>query len=159
MINGIHYVTLATDASRSVSRIGMAYYIRDDDGITKEAWFLDGSYNATQAEWLALERALEVLSKKKYWANTKLIFYGDNSTMIQLVENAFRSNKAKKNWQVKQDWVNNILSQFSSVEARHVPSHTNRRDAARYALNRWCDFNARSMVRYGKMHIDNRYVR
>jgi ribonuclease HI len=152
MIGGVHYATLATDASCNTKRAGMAYYLRDDDGIDRDAWYVDGVYSSTQAEWMALERALELLATKKYWPDTRLIVYCDNTTMLRIIDNKLTTTKARKNWGVKAAWAQTILAQFDSVEARHVPAHTGKGNLPRYALNRWCDFNARAMVRHGRFH-------
>jgi ribonuclease HI len=157
MIGGVHYATLATDASCNNRRAGMAYYLRDDDGLTRDAWYVDGVYSSTQAEWLALERGLELLATKKYWSDTRLIVYCDNTTMLRIIDNKLMTSRAKRNWGVKCAWAQTILAQFDSVEARHVKAHA-RGNLPRYALNRWCDVNARAMVRHGRFH-ESRYTR
>lgn len=148
MINGLHYITVATDASVKLNRSGMAYYLRDDNGTLKHAWYIEGKYQSHEAEWFALKAAIEVITNRHPNPNNvKIIFYCDNMTMIRLLENHVKS----KQWKTKQQWLHEKLKGFS-LEARHVPSHTNKTELKRYYLNRWCDFNARSMVRHGRLH-------
>lgn len=155
MLNGTNYVTMATDGStNNTSRCGMAYYIRDDDGIMKDSWYVEGAYTSTYAEWMALEKALYVLEKRRYPVNTKLIYYCDNMTMLRILGEGFDSRKAVKRWQVKRTWALFILKDFYSIETRHVKAHAHG-TSARYYLNRWCDYNCRAMMRHGRLHQEN----
>lgn len=152
MINGYSYITLATDASVGETRAGMAYYIRDDNGTLKDVWSVDEKIDSNEAEWLALQGALKVISNTNYPSDTILIYYCDNATMIKLVNCTFRSVKALKNWGLRMIWTKHITDQFYRVDARHVKGHTNKTGLARYTLNRWCDFNSRAMMRHGKRY-------
>lgn len=161
MINGQRYMVIASDGSaathnRRLIRTGHAYYIRDDEGTLKHAWYEQEGHDSQMAEYLAAHAALTA-AQDRILPDTKLIYYCDNSTVISALKNSFVTKKAKKNHAYWIEEFKKLTSAFQEVEARHIPAHTAREDEKRYYLNRWCDFNARSMMKYKRLHQKRRY--
>lgn len=155
------YTTLAIDASVSGEehkrdRTGFAYYIRDDSGATKHAWYEDKKYTSAEAETIALIEGLKACFKKEQPKNSCLIIYADNMTVITIINKGFVQPRKVKKWEPYSKMVHSYLSHYDKVEARHVPAHTGRSDLKRYHLNYWCDINSRAMMRHGRYHVDRK---
>ena len=156
MINGRNYITIASDASCGDSRTGFAYYIRDDDGTHQHAWFADEVMNSTEAEIKAMRAALAAMLKLNIKENTTVIYYCDNMTVLQVIDNKF--TKTSKNYsQVVAEAA--AMLQGMTIDTRHVKGHTNGGEAKRFYLNRWCDHNARAMMRHGRYHQSRAYTK
>lgn len=154
MIGGIRYVTIASDASvgqwSNKGRVGLAYYIRDDDGTTKRAWRPPKVHgiNSTAAELMAMTEALKIVAERGVEPDTKLVYYCDNITALRVLT----GENIKKKWEYYRQMFTILRPLFTEIETRHVKSHTGRDDLKRYYLNRWVDFNARSMMQKGKYY-------
>lgn len=154
MINGKNYITIASDASCGNSRTGFAYYIRDDDGTHQHAWFTDEVMNSTEAEILAMKAALAAMLKLNIKKNTTVIYYCDNITVLQVLDNKFTKARKKYGQLVAEAAA---MLQGLTVVTRHVKGHTNGGELKRFYLNRWCDHNARAMMRHGRYHQSRAY--
>lgn len=155
MINGKNYITIASDASCGEKRTGFAYYIRDDDGAHQFAWYIEEAMNSTQAEIIAMQAALAAMRKLNIKENTTVIYYCDNTTVLQVIDNSFSKKTAKRYTQLAAEA--SVLLQGMTVETRHVKGHTQGGELKRYFLNRWCDHNARAMMRHGRYHQSRAY--
>lgn len=162
MINGKTYVTVSSDAScethpdihnqknpRMIGT-GYAYYIRDDNGVTTHAWRDDTLMSSGEAEVHAAIAALMAIQDNDYPKNTKLIYYCDNMSVINIL-NGKPNDAAVKKHADSTRLINMLLSKFTEVEARHVPAHTKRKDMKRFYMNDWCDLNSRAMRKYNKL--------
>lgn len=156
MINGKNYITIASDASCGKSRTGFAYYIRDDDGTHQHAWFVDEVMTSTEAEIVAMRGALAAMLKLRIKENTTVIYYCDNTTVLQVIDSSF--TKARKKYDAVVREVKALIKGLH-VETRHVKGHTRGGELKRFYLNRWCDQNARAMMRHGRLHQDSRFKR
>ncbi|MGV9002373.1 MAG: RNase H family protein [Candidatus Saccharimonadaceae bacterium] len=151
----LNYVTIASDASCGENSTGYAYYIRDDDGTTKHAWRSDHKkLSSTKAEIVAALSALKVVSRRNYPAGTKIIYYCDNTTALKIIKDDF-SEKTRKKYAGAIEMAQSFIGDME-IETRHVPAHTGKDDQKRYYLNRWCDFNARAMMKYNRLHRTRR---
>ena len=151
-----NYVTVASDASCGKEATGYAYYIRDDDGTTKKAWRTEHKkLSSTKAEIVAALSALKIISSRNYPAGTKIIYYCDNSTTLQVLSDSF-APKTRAKYLGAIEMAKQYIGELE-IETRHVPAHTGKDELKRYYLNRWCDFNARSMMKYNRLHVARRY--
>lgn len=149
-----NYVTVASDASCGENATGYAYYIRDDNGTTKHAWrSSDKKLSSTKAEIVAALSALKVVSGRNYPTGTKIIYYCDNSTTLRVLSDDF-SEKTRKKYLGAIEMAKAFIGDLE-IETRHVPAHTGKDEQKRYYLNRWCDFNARAMMKYSRFHINS----
>lgn len=161
MFNGFKYITIAVDASCSqkrenCNRTGFAYYIRSDSGTHKKAWWSEEMLTSSKAEAMALIEALKYIEPEMD-KQTKVIVYADNMTVINIVRNTL--TKSKHKWELQSRLIHDILDKAMSVEGRHVPAHTARDDEKKYYMNRWCDWNARSMKRHKRLHINKKPIK
>ena len=153
-----NYVTVASDASCGKEATGYAYYIRDDDGTTKKAWRTEHKkLSSTKAEIVAALSALKVINSRNYPKGTKVIYYCDNTTALQVIDDSF-ADRTRKRYLGAIEMAKELIGDLE-IETRHVPSHTGKTDMKRYYLNKWCDINARAMMRYGRLHIARRRTR
>lgn len=151
MIGKVNFVTIASDASCGQNATGYAYYIRDDDGTTKHAWRSeDKKLSSTKAEIVAALSALKMVSGRNYPANTKIIYYCDNTTALRVISDTF-SAKTRVRYAGAIEMAKQFIGDME-IETRHVPAHTGKDEEKRYYLNRWCDFNARAMMKYNRLH-------
>lgn len=154
LLNNKLYVTIASDASCGKERTGFAYYIRDDSGTTKEAWAVDKKMDSTMAEITSIMAALKAVSERNYPEKPYLIYYCDNKNALEtLTQGYFTTYKARKRFGPSALELMKLTNIFAEVEARHVPAHTNKTELKRYFMNRWCDFNARAMMKHNRLHI------
>lgn len=154
MINGRNYITIASDASCGQERTGFAYYIRDDDGTHQLAWFVEEVMTSTEAEITAMRAALKAMRQLNIKENTTVIYYCDNSTVLQVMDNSFTKRKRKYSEVVAEAAE---LLEGMTIETRHVKGHTRGGELKRFYLNRWCDHNARAMMRHGRYHQTREY--
>jgi ribonuclease HI len=154
----LNYVTVASDASCGDEATGYAYYIRDDSGTKRHAWRSEHKkVSSTQAEIIAALSALKIVSQRTYPPNTKLIYYCDNTTTLHVLNDTL-SAKTRKKYLVAIEMAQKLIGNLE-LETRHVPSHTGKDDEKRYYLNRWCDFNARAMMKYNRLHLTGAEMR
>lgn len=150
-----NYVTVASDASCGKEATGYAYYIRDDDGTTKKAWRTNHKgISSTKAEIVAALSALKIISGRNYPKGTKLIYYCDNTTALQVLTDTF-TPKTRAKYLGAIEMAKELIGELE-IETRHVPAHTGRTEEKRYYLNKWCDINARAMMKHGRLHIPRR---
>lgn len=165
-LNGVNYVTIASDASASQGKLyyGIAYYVRDDAGTHKYASRVDIEKkhlipNSRDAELYALYAALQFVAKASYPAGTKVIYYADNATVIQVIDDSF-TEKTRRKYEGLIELAKEVFAGME-VETRHVKSHTrnhHKKDAPkRFYMNDWCDKNARAMMRHGRMHAERNW--
>lgn len=150
----LNYVTIASDASCGKDATGYAYYIRDDNGTTKHAWRSeDKKLSSTKAEIVAALSALKRVAGRNYPPGTKIIYYCDNTTALQVISDTF-ATRTRERYIGAIEMAKEFIGDME-IETRHVPAHTGKDEQKRYYLNRWCDFNARAMMKYNRLHIDN----
>lgn len=155
MVGGINYVTIASDASVGIhghhkGQVGLAYYIRDDSGTYKKAWKLKDRHkgiSSTAAELMAMEAALRAVNKRGVIIGSKLIYYCDNKTALDVLTGV----NTKVRWSYYISKFKKYLQPFSSVDARWVKAHTDGEEKRHY-MNRWADNNAKSMRYTGEYH-------
>lgn len=157
-INGKHYVVVSTDASTTSNqsppehrRTGFAYYIRDDEGTYKHAWYSDEMYSSTLAEVEAMMEAMRFIAVREYPPNTTLIIYCDNMHVIKLLNGGIVNKKSIEKYKNELETIAAATAQFVEVDARHVRGHT-KGELKRYYMNDWCDKNSRSMRRHKKYY-------
>lgn len=152
-LNGINYITIASDASCGKERTGFAYYIRDDDGTEQHAWYVDEVMPSHEAETIAMQGAITALLGRNIKENTKVIYYCDNTTVLRMIDNSF-TKSGKKYKHITEQLQKDL--EYMTVETRHVKGHTSKQYTKgaekRYYLNDWCDKNARAMMRHKRLH-------
>ena len=149
MINGIHYITLASDASggRGVEGhdgVGFAYYYRTDDGTKRHAWYMPVKIGISKAELIACVEGMKAIKAAGHQG--KLIIYMDNQIVLTIMKRQMKAVTIRKYKGLVEE-CEQLLRYFDDVEFRHVKSHQKRSDQKRWYLNRWCDINARTQLR------------
>lgn len=151
MINGRHYMTIATDASVAHGKIGSAfgYYIRTDEHYIKHAWYKHERKSPQIAEITCLAHAIDhLLSLYNYDipANTTLILNIDSDYCSYLVNHDnVRLRFCLRN-AISIALIEMLLSYFDEVDIRVMKSHQMTGTKKNY-MNRWCDINARAQLK------------
>lgn len=161
MINGIEYITIATDASCSDKRFprgtGFAYYIRTDKTTIKHAWYEKDNLNSSMAEAKCFAAALNHVLDIFEWKipeNSKLIANIDSDFVANMIKINF-SQKVATNYSAEIALILELLSNFKDYDIRVLKSHKYDGTRKNY-MNRLCDRNARRQLRTkGKAKIEN----
>lgn len=163
-LNGNNYVTIASDGSAGPKHrlLGMAYWIRDDEGSHRHAWRIaldvnGPKANATYAEVYAFYGAMQHFAKSKHPKGTKVIYYADCMIIIQILKAAKGEftfqNRTHKRYVGMIELAKEIFAGME-LDPRHVKAHTRGKDLPkRFYMNQWCDENARAMMRHNRLHI------
>lgn len=158
MVGLDQYVTIATDVSSDHEHgiTTWACYIRHDGGVIKHvAPFKEHYVNTALAETYALANALVLAEKSiKDWSRSKVIIY--NEVAIVLSPCKTKAGNIRKRDAIRSEQIMKIslpiLNRAKSYELRDIKAHYKhwRTDAnpAKYAINRWCDVESRTLLRY-----------
>lgn len=156
------YITIATDVSCDPRcKISTwACYIRHSGGVIKHVQeFKEYQNNTIFAETYALVNALTIAQRNiPDWGNSKIVIYNE----IERVLTPLRT----KNGQLKRSETNRsevimsvalpLLNQTASWERRKIKAHykdwKTSDNPAKYAINRWCDIESRTLLRRIRIH-------
>lgn len=157
MVNGVKYVTIATDASTSNKYCISAWacYIRNPRGVIKHAArFNEWSDNTAWLETKALANALVVADQNINLAEHKIVIYNEVGHVLKPLKTkkaGLPRLKDAERTAIINDVMMPILDKAISWELRDVKAHSKeyKKDSApkKYILNRWCDLNCRQVLR------------
>lgn len=151
------FITIATDisADSSYKIATWACYIRYSGGVIKESGvFKEYPSNTTKAETYALANALVIASKLSDYGQSRIIIHNE----IERVLTPLRTkggNLAVKDidrTEVVLNVIMPLLDNAQSWELRKIKAHYKdweaSPDRSKYFINRWCDIESRSLMRY-----------
>lgn len=151
------YITIATDVScDSKHRISTwACYIRHNGGAIKKAGQFKNYYmNTAAAETYALVNALTIAHQLPSWSESKIIIHNEIEHVLTPVTT--KTGNIKKTDLERAQAIKSIalpiLSEAMGWERRKIKAHyrdwKTSDNPAKYAINRWCDMEARKMMKY-----------
>lgn len=149
------YVTVATDISRDSKHTTWACYIRYDGGVIKRVGQFKKSYkNTALAETHALANALTIAEAAvKDWSESKIIIYNEIEYVLKPIRTKSGQIRLRDTERAESiiEISLPILQRAKAYELRDVKAHyknwKNSENPAKYAINRWCDTESRSLLR------------
>lgn len=151
------YVTIATDISSDpkLKITTWACYIRHSGGVIKQVGEFKKHYSSTAtAETYALVNALTIAEKNiRDWSESKVIIYNE-------IEHSLRPIRTKNGTIRERDALRSeailkialpILLKAKDWEKRDIKAHyggwKDSDNPAKYAINRWCDNECRTLLK------------
>lgn len=158
MVNGKHYITIATDASLSDNNMlaTWACYIRGPQGTIKHSGQLKQyppKGNSHYAETLALANALVIADKHVGVENCHIIIYNEVAHVLKPTRTKTGAVRVKdrERTAVINDVMLPILNKAVGYELRDVKAHSKqyKKEGApkKFFMNRWCDLTSRRLLR------------
>lgn len=151
------YITIATDISCDPKRriATWACYIRYSGGAIKETGqFKEFVNNTPLLEMFALINAL-IIAKKNvpYWHDSKLVIYNEIDNV--LTPSRTKAGNLKQRGLRRSNIIINtalpLLDEVKGHEIRDIKAHYKNwkksSNPAKYAINRWCDIESRTLLR------------
>lgn len=156
-------ITIATDVSSdSKNKITTwACYIRHSGGLIQHVAQFDKYYNKTShAETYALVNALVIAERNiPKWTESRVIIYNEIDYVLEPIKT--KAGNVKLRDQDRTDAIMQlampILDRAKTWEKRDIKAHfsgwkeSSRRNA--YYMNRWCDKEARSLMKYTRRQM------
>lgn len=153
------YVTIATDVSCSGQKekiMTWACYIRYNGGVIKRSGvFKERRDNTPIGETLALANALTIAYKSiSDWSESRIIIHNECSDIV-LRPLLTKGGKIRKRDEYRAAAIVDvslpILAKAQSWELRDITAHYKKwqesDNPAKYAINRWCDSEARRLMK------------
>lgn len=154
----MNYVTIASDISHDYDYkiTTWACYIRHNGGLIQHsAQFNDYQIKTAHAETYALINALVIAAKNvPNWENSTVIIYNEIEHVLEPIKTKAGNVRLrdKKRSEAILNVAIPILESAKAWEKRDIKAHyskwkeSTRRNA--YFMNRWCDKEARSLLKY-----------
>lgn len=151
------YITIATDIScdNKYKITTWACYIRHDGGAIKHVQQFKKYYkNTALAETLALVNALTIARQEiPNWENSKIIIH--NEIECVLTPSITRAGNVRMHDRERTDIINSlampILGEAGGWDRRKIKAHyagwETSDNPAKYAMNRWCDYSSRRLLK------------
>lgn len=151
------YITIATDISCSAKYkvTAWACYIRHSGGVIKQSGvFSQHPSDTCRAETYALVNALTIAAKNiPDWSESRIIIHNEIERVLTplRLKNGKLSPKEVDRTEAIVNIALPILDTAASWERRKIQAHFKEWETsdnpAKYAINRWCDTEARRLMR------------